>query len=540
MADTGKRQGRTFFLVPTVVLACSLLGGIFAPGAVEPVSAATSEDDVDVAVKTFTRVFSTVEANFADNIPPDKAIYNGAIPGMLRTLDPHSNFFDPKYYQQMRDDQRGRYYGVGMLVGARSGQTVVINPFVGAPSYNAGIRPGDVILEINDENVTSMNTTEIADRLKGPRGTKVQVKMKRDNVAEPLVFNLTRGEIPRPSVREAFWLKPGIMYLRIEHFNENTSQEVEDNFKRLGEQNVKGLVLDVRDNPGGLLNTGVEVADRFLRRGQLIVSHRGRASAEKPYIARRGSQGYDYPIVCLVNRYSASAAEILAGALQDHDRGLVLGDNTFGKGLVQTVMPLSEQTALALTTAKYYTPSGRLIQRDYSHTSFFDYYYRKDVDTKNPLDVKMTDSGRTVYGGGGISPDEKFSAPPLNKFQIELIRKFSTFTFTAQYFGGKEATLPKGWEPDQKLVNDFHQFLLSSGVEFTEADFTQNVDWIKARLKTDFYTTAFGIDEAQKAAMQDDPIVHRAIEDLPKAQELQDKAKSVVVQRLNRDQNPQE
>jgi len=541
MADAGKRHsGRTYLLVPTAILACSLLGGIFAPGAVEEVSAATTEDDIKTAVKTFTKVFNTVEENFAETVTPDKAVYNGAIPGMLRTLDPHSSFFDPKYYQQMRDDQRGRYYGVGMLVGARGGQTVVINPFVGAPSYKAGIRPGDIILEINDKDATGLNTTEIADLLKGPRGTQVQVKMKRENVADPLIFNLTRGEIPRPSVRESFWLKPGIMYLKIEHFNENTSQEVEENFKRLGEQNVKGLVLDVRDNPGGLLNEGVAVADRFLRRGQLIVSHRGRASAEKPYVARRGSQGYDYPIVCLVNRYSASAAEILAGALQDHDRGLVLGDNTFGKGLVQTVYPLSENTGLALTTAKYYTPSGRLIQRDYSHTSFFDYYYRKDVETKNPLDVKMTDSGRTVYGGGGIAPDEKFASPKLNKFQIDLIRKFSTFTFTAQYFGGKEATLPQGWEPDQKTMNDFHQFLLKSGVEFTEADFAQNADWIKARLKTDFYTTAFGIDEATKAAIEDDPIVHRAMDDMSKAKELQDKAKSVIVQRLNRDQNPQE
>lgn len=535
MADAGKRQNwRSLLFIPSAILACSLLGGIFAPG-LEEVSAATTEDDIKAAVRTFTKVFDTVEENFADTVTPDKALYNGAIPGMLRTLDPHSNFFDPKYYQQMREDQRGRYYGVGMQVGPRDGHTVVINPFVGAPSYKAGIRPGDVILEVNDKDATGLTTTEIADLLKGPRGTQVTVKMQRENMDKPIVFNLVRDEIPRKSVQDAFWLKPGIMYLDVEQFNENTSQEVEDNFKRLGEQNVKGLVLDLRDNPGGLLNEGVAVADRFLRRGQLIVSHRGRASAEKPYVARRGSQGYDYPIVVLVNRYSASAAEIVSGALQDHDRAWVLGDNTFGKGLVQTVYPLSENTGLALTTAKYYTPSGRLIQRDYSHTSFFDYYYRKDLETKNPLDVKMTDSGRTVYGGGGISPDEKFAAQKLNKFQIELSRKFSFFAFTAKYFGGKEAKLPQGWTSDQATINEFHQFLLKSGVEFTEAEFAENNDWIKDRLKYEFYITAFGIDEARKVAVEDDPIVTKAMDDFPKAKELLDKAKSVVVQRLNRE-----
>lgn len=540
MADAGKRRkGRSLFFVPTAVLACSLLGGVFAPG-LEEVSAATTEDDIKLAVKTFTKVFDTVEENYADPVTPDKALYNGAIPGMLRTLDPHSSFFDPKFYAQMREDQRGRYYGVGMSVGPRDGNTVVINPFVGAPSYKAGIRPGDIILEVNDKSAKGLTTTEIADLLKGPRGTQVTVKMKRENVDNPMVFHLTRDEIPRKSVQDAFWLKPGIMYLDIEQFNENTSQEVEDNFKRLGEQNVKGLVLDLRDNPGGLLNEGVAVADRFLRRGQLIVSHRGRSSPEKPYVARRGSQGYDYPIVVLVNRYSASAAEIVSGALQDHDRGWVLGDNTFGKGLVQTVYPLSENTGLALTTAKYYTPSGRLIQRDYSHTSFFDYYYRKDLETKNPLDVKMTDSGRTVYGGGGISPDEKFTLPKLNKFQIELSRKFSFFAFTAKHFGGKDAKLPQSWVPDQAVMNEFHQFLLKSGIEFTEAEFAENNDWIKDRLKYEFYITAFGIDDARKAAVEDDPIVAKAIDDLPKAKDLLDKAKSVVVQRLNRDKDPRE
>src|SRR5258707_2914967 len=216
--------------------------------------------------------------------------------------------------------------------------------------------------------------------------------------------------------------------MHISAFNENTSQEMEDNLKKLGEANVKGLMLDLRENPGGLLNEGVAVAGHYLRKSEVVVSHRGRNSADKPYLAKGSASGQNYPIVVLVNRYSASAAEIVAGALQDHDRAWILGENTFGKGLVQTVFPMSDNTGLALTTAHYYTPSGRLIQRDYSNISFLDYYYHNNLEQKNMQDVKMTDSGRTVYGGGGISPDEKFVFPKLNKFQIDmLIRKYAIF-----------------------------------------------------------------------------------------------------------------
>ena len=253
---------------------------------------------------------------------------------------------------------------------------------------------------------------------------------------------MIRDEISRKSVPDAVWLKPGIAYMNIEQFNETTSPELEENLKRLGENNIKGLVLDLRENPGGLLNEGVAVADRFLRKGQAIVSHRGRASQEKTYVARHGNGGHDYPIVVLVNRYSASAAEIVTGALQDHDRAWVLGENTFGKGLVQTVYPLQENTGLALTTAKYYTPSGRLIQRDYAHQSFFDYYNHKDLDSKNMQDVKMTDGGRTVYGGGGISPDEKYVTPKFNPFQVQLLSKFAFFNFSKHYFGAHDTKLP--------------------------------------------------------------------------------------------------
>src|SRR5581483_6831345 len=224
--------------------------------------------------------------------------------------------------------------------------------------------------------------------------------------------------------------------------------------------------------PGGLLNEGVAVADKFLAKGQVIVSHKGRSSAEKVYKAQHGNGGRDYPIVVLVNHLSASAAEIVSGALQDHDRALILGETTFGKGLVQTVYPLIENTGLALTTYRYYTPSGRLIQRDYTNVSFFDYYYRNNTETRNDKDVKMTDSGRTVYGGGGITPDEKYTAPKLDTFQSQLLRKYAFFNFTKWYFGTHSSKLPEGWAPDAAVLNEFHDWLLKQDIEFSEADFT--------------------------------------------------------------------
>jgi carboxyl-terminal processing protease len=528
---------RSFVVAPAIIVACSILGGIYGPG-LTSAAAASSEDDTRAAVDSFARVYALVERHNADPVDPEKAVYKGAIPGMLRTLDPHSNFFDPRDFQLLREDQHGHYYGVGMQIGASrldKDKTIVIVPFPGSPAFRAGIRPGDVILAVDDQQTSGMNLTQIADKLKGPRGTRVKVTMGRDGSDGPLVFQLVRDEIPRKTVQDAFWFRPGIAFLEVDSFNENTSREVEENLRRLGENHIKGLILDLRGNPGGLLNEGVAVTGRFLQKGQLIVSHRGRASTEKPYVARTTGSGHDYPIVVLVNRYSASAAEIVAGALQDHDRAWILGENTFGKGLVQTVYPLSEGTGLALTTARYYTPSGRLIQRDYSNISFYDYYFRKDADTRNPLDAKSTDSGRTVYGGGGISPDEKYVDPKLDAFQILVARrKFAFFNFTSHYLGTHSAKLPQGWEPDQVMVEEFHHYLMDQGVSFSEADFTGHHDWIKQELRREMYTSAFGLDQARQLATETDPEVAKAVEAMPKASALLEKARRVIAERVSK------
>ncbi len=495
------------------------------------VAAPPADEGLSQSLKSFSQFYSVVEQNFADTAKVDTAIYEGAIPGMLNTLDPHSHFFDPKEFAAMQEDNRETYFGTGMSVRADGKRTIVVAPFTGSPAYKAGLRPGDAIIAVDGKATDGLDTTSITVLLKGPRGTHVKVTVARQGV-DPITVDIVRDEIPRPSVSEAFWLKPGIAYIKVIQFKENTSKEMEANLRKLGEDNIKGLVLDLRENPGGLLFEGIDVAGHFLKKGQLVVSDRGRVKKATQYTARKDNGGKDYPLVVVVNRRSASAAEIVSGALQDHDRAWILGETTFGKGLVQEVLRLSDNAGLALTTMHYYTPSGRLIQRDYSNISFLEYYTNKH-DQKNLADEKTTDSGRTVYGGGGITPDEKYIAPTLNKFQIDVeFRKPTFFNYAAKFFGPrKDPKLPAGWSPDESTVNDYHQFLLDSGVNFTEADFTANHEWIKEQLKRELYITGINSEASEKVVIEQDPEIAKAVEAMPKAKMLLETSRKLLVKR---------
>ena len=525
------RTRRAFFSATLFLATCAILGSVIN----QKVAAQSASDESTLrdSLHSFTNVYSLVEQNYAEPMntdKTDKAIYDGAIPGMLHVLDPHYNFYDPKAYAQMREEQHGKYYGVGMTIQPQptsNGKTkiVVLYPFEGTPSYKAGIRPGDEILTVDGKSTEGMDTAGVATLLKGARGTHVSVTISREGSSRPLVFDLVRDEIPRPSVDLAFLIHPGVGYIHVNSFIETTSREVGDALDSFGD--IHGLVLDLRGNPGGLLNEAVATSDKFLQKGQIVVSQRGRAFPDQVYRATRGEEGSKFPIVVLVNRGTASAAEIVSGALQDHDRALIVGETTFGKGLVQTVFQITENTGLALTTYHYYTPSGRLIQRNYDHVSLYDYYYVRDnaaKPDKTNLEVKLTDSGRTVYGGGGITPDEKIDNPKQSHFQDSLFIHYAFFNFSTHYLATH--TINKDFQVDDAILQQFKSFLKDNQIEYNDADIAGVSDWIKANIKRELFISQFGQLEGLKVTAESDPQISKAITFLPEAQALEDHSKS--------------
>src|SRR5437763_11927394 len=424
-----------------------------------------------------------------------------------------------------------------MVVAARENQTVVMAAYVGAPAYIAGVRPGDVIVKVDDKSTDGLTTSEVADMLKGPKGTVVKITVSREGYAEQLVFTVTRDEIPRHSVDITFMLKPSVGYIRLSGFNETTDREIAEALRQLNASSLDGLILDMRANPGGLLNEAVAVGDMFLDKNQLIVSHHGRASTERKYYAIRGNQGVNVPLVILVNGNSASATEIVSGAVQDHDRGLIVGETTFGKGLVQTVSPLSENTGLALTTARYYTPSGRLIQRDYKTISLYEYHYERKVP-EHPTEIKLTDSGRQVTGGGGITPDIIVASPKYTKFAQELFRgdvfypaEAGVGGFTRFYLGSRP-TITHDFAVDEEVMHQFRNYLTKRNVRFSEAEISENQDWIKRKIKQEVFMSTFGMQDGFKVLLEADPQAQKGVEAMPQARALYQNARKIVAQRV--------
>jgi carboxyl-terminal processing protease len=519
-------------LLAVVLGASALLGGLYGP----TVRATTdSSGNLQDSVKNFTNVIAVVQQNYADKVDVEKAIYDGAIPGMLHVLDPHSNFFDPQQWSQFREEQEGRYYGVGMTIAERQNQTIVVAPFVGTPAFNAGIRPLDVILKVDGKSCIGLTSTQIAGMLKGPKGTVVHITLGREGYTKPIEVTVTRAEIPRPAVEYSTMLKPGLGYIHVTTFNETTDSDLVAAMKSLDYPKLDGLILDLRDNGGGLLTQAIGMCDMFLDKGELIVSHHGRSSPPHPYYATDGNQGMDVPLIVLVNGDTASASEIVSGAIQDHDRGLIVGETTFGKGLVQTQFPLSDDTALLLTTARYYTPSGRLIQRDYSNTTLWDYHYNPQPP-KQP-EVKLTDSGRQVYGGGGITPDVKVTAPKLNDFEQLLVARGVLFPNPqsvgdfAEYYLGTRPNVTKSFVVDDSVMKEFAKFLNKEHIDYTAADIQNNLPWLKWDIKREIFTSVFGLDAGYKIELENDPQLDKAETMVPEARALYQNVRKILAQR---------
>lgn len=535
---------RGAFLLAAILVIAAVMGGLYGPSLKATAAGAT---DLQQSVETFGQVLSIVQQNYAEPIDTDKMVYDGAIPGMLHVLDPHSNFFDPKEWSLQMEEQRGNYYGVGMTIVPMTNpdRVQVVSPFPGSPADRAGIKPGDVIVKVDGKDTTSMPSAQVADLLKGAKGTVVTVTVNREGSAKPLSFNVMRDEIPQSAVQIATVLKPNIGYVRVTAFtSENTDSDLAAALKKMGYPHLDGIILDLRGNPGGLLMQAVGMADMFLAKDQLVVSHKGRESPERRYYALKGNDGDDIPMVVLVNGGSASASEIVSGALQDHDRALVAGTRSFGKGLVQTQFPTDNGTALLLTTARYYTPSGRLIQRDYKDVSIYDYEFNRHPNKET--EVKLTDSGRKVYGGGGITPDVDDPAPTLNQFQTLLLERnifypvdLGVGDFT-RYFMGTHPTIPRDFTVDEAVMSQFLSFLNREDIKYTHDQIRDNSDWIKNHIQREALSYTYGIQAGYKSSVDHDPQIAKAEELIPQARALYDNAKKIVAERQAAEQSPQQ
>jgi carboxyl-terminal processing protease len=526
-------SARGAFMLILVLTVFALFGGLYGRSVVG--ANAPDADDLQDSAKSFSRVLAVVERNYADPVDTDRAIYDGAIPGMLHVLDPHSNFFDPKQYALFREEQEGKYYGVGMVVQQRDNQTVVQSPFFNSPAYKAGIRPGDIILKVDNKSCEGLTTTEVADLLKGAKGTTVHISLGRQGWDKPIDVTVVRDEIPRPGVEFSTMVHPGVGYVRVSTFNETTDADLTDALKHLDVSKLDGLIIDLRGNGGGLLNQAVGMCDMFLDKNELVVSHRGRSSPERRYYAVRGNQGVEVPLIVLVNGQSASASEIVSGAIQDHDRGLVVGETSFGKGLVQTQFPLSENTALLLTTARYYTPSGRLIQRDYKNETLYDYHYNPHPPQKP--EVKLTDSGRQVFGGGGITPDIVVAEPKPGMFQEQLERRGVFYPVPqgvgdfVRYYLGTRPEITKDFVADDGVIAQLQKYLTDQKIPFAAKDIQQNLAWLKWETKREVFTTMFGLNEGYKVALENDPQLDKAVESIPESRVLYSNARKIVAER---------
>jgi carboxyl-terminal processing protease len=531
------RQVRRFSLLSIAFLVLGgFLGGVFNDRVLaDPRSA---EDQL----WTFGRVLALVEDQYIGDLDSKELVEN-AIDGMLAELDPHSNYLDPDSFSEMRDEQRGKFSGLGIQITKRGKDKplTIIAPIDDTPAARAGLQSGDVISHIEGEPTIDMTVQQAVRLLKGDKGTEVTISIQRPSLSDPFDVTIQRDEIPIESIRVAFMLQPGVGVIRISNFTSTSADELDQSIARLTEQGMNRLILDLRSNPGGLLDQAVQVAERFIPAGRLIVYTRGRiAGSNQDYVAKRNVERVELPLIVLVDRYSASASEIVAGAIQDHDRGLVVGETTFGKGLVQRVIELGDRGALAVTTAKYYTPSGRLIQRDYS--DFEEYYLSRADDeasdtapipegelvvdpTEDETQIFYTSSGRKVYGGGGIRPDYIVKQEDASQLLLRLIRENVLFEFAVLY-SNSHPDLERGFQADESLIEEFAAFLRKREFEFEQESLKEDQEIISLRICSQIARVKWNQVEESRVLAEADPQIEKALDLFGEAAELSRQGKS--------------
>ena len=547
-----------------LVVGSTLAGGFFGGKAI------AGGGRLNEQLHLYTAMLGAIERDYMEEVGSDKLV-SGSIKEMLRTLDPHSNFFEQRDYQSMQERQKGQYYGLGITVVSVDGNITVVAPFEGTPAHRLGIRAGDVISKIEGEDARGLSIDDAVKKLRGPKGSSVKVTIVRQGYDEPLEFTVIRDAIPLHSVPYSFMVSKDVGYVRLTDFNETTAcrpgegddceRELEKALTELRREGARSYILDIRDNPGGLLDQAFAVSNLFLKKGQLVVFTRGRSRRdESNYITESDSPWSQVPLVVLTSRHSASASEIVAGALQDHDRALIVGETTFGKGLVQTIMPLRNVRgyALALTTARYYTPSGRSIQRDYAGAPLDEYYAPKDRKAcdQGGGEAKLTDSGRKVFGGDGITPDYCIEAETPAKFVGYLIAR-QAFTGFARRFeaergqgqadiagtgtrsgkaSAKVRIVSKDFRADDAVLAEFKSFIESRKLRHTPADLEENKLALQRNIEDEVLKQVIGEGEAKRRSVSWDPQLKKALELIPRAEVLMRDPKTFVAERAREKQ----
>ncbi len=466
-------------------------------------AAPPSTEDLESALKRFTDVISVVETQAADPVNTQQAVYQGAIPGMLRTLDPHSIFFDPDQNEQLKQMENSERKGFGTVVSVLPGRVIILQAMTGTPSAKAGLQPGDEIVAVNGVELARLDFEQIIGYLGQSHQHRAQLIVRRPGNARPLQFVLDPELLDSPSVDRAFLLKPGVGYVRVNGFDPQTSRQLKDAIEKLGGENLKGLVLDLRDNPGGVVQAALEAASFFLKPGQKILSVKGRSIEEQTVEVPKTAMPYAFPLAVLVNAKTASAAEILSGALQDHDRAVVLGEPSFGKGLVQNVFPLTGNTALALTTAFYYTPSGRSIQKPLPSGH---------LEIEKQAEQFRTDAGRSVIGGGGIQPDVAIVPAPLTRLRVALDASGILTGFATDYI--QRNNIRSDFEVTAAVLEEFEVYAGQRNIQPSVAEWSLERDWLQSRLKQEIFNQAMGVAKGDEVEAQRDPAVRAALEHL--------------------------
>ncbi len=532
------RRYRPLSAVVFAVAVSALVGGFFGRQAL------ATDATIPDHYKTFTAALAVVQARYVEDVDADRLVY-GAIRGMLATLDPHSSFFDPREYAQMRERQEGHYYGIGVSIVAADGDVTAVQVFEGSPAYRAGMRRGDVIARIEDTDAKGWTTEQAMQKLRGQKGTPVEIQIRRAGYPDLIPVHLTRDEVLMATVPTHLMVDATTGYVWVKDFGENTDRELKSALRDLASQGMKQLLLDLRGNPGGPLDQAIAVVNEFVPQGRMIVYTRGRIrNSDQDYRASDDAEFGDVPIVEMANRSSASASEIVTGALQDHDRAYIVGETTFGKALVQSIYRISGGAGLALTTAHYYTPSGRLIQRPWDET--FDEYLQytlKDQDqtrAHSADELKYTDAGRPVYSGGGIEPDLRVNGPTdgfnPTRFGRLLYSRQEFATFAQRYSLAGDTRIDqtptgrefvsRGFEVTDAMVQAFRQQLLDEHLKIDESAFATDLPFVRAEIRYEIDQALFGIAEARRRMLTVDPQAQAALTMFGEARRLSSLSKA--------------